>query len=110
MKNAAPLKFSLTPARDATASSHSRACPRCHSAVFNVSRRLSDLFLSLFIPLRRYRCISMKCSWEGTLREKKKQLPETVRIAPEPPTGQSARMFAHPARIGTVRAMQETRG
>ena len=51
MKNAAPLKFSLTPARDATASSHSRACPRCHSAVFNVSRRLSDLFLSLFIPV-----------------------------------------------------------
>ena len=99
MKNTGPLKLSLPPSH-AAVSSHGRACPRCHSAVFNVSRRLTDLFLSLFIPVRRYRCISMKCSWEGTLREKKNRLAETVRVAPERVPAQTVRTLAPPARIG----------
>jgi hypothetical protein len=37
--------------------------------VFNVSRRFVDLLISVFIPVRRYRCISMQCSWEGNLRD-----------------------------------------
>ena len=99
MKNNGPSKLSLPPSHAAVAS-HGRACPRCHSAVFSVSRRLTDLFLSLFIPLRRYRCISMKCSWEGTLREKKNRLADTVFVAPERVSAQSARSLSPPARIG----------
>jgi len=85
MKNNGLLNFSLMPTGNTAGktllASHNPACPRCSSAVFNVSRRLTDLFWSVFIPLRRYRCISMKCSWEGTLREKKSRLPEVVRVA-----------------------------
>lgn len=45
-------------------------CPRCRSPVFRVSRRLADLFISFFVSIRRYRCISMECSWEGNIRVK----------------------------------------
>jgi len=54
-------------------------CPRCKSPVFRVSRRLTDFLLSLFVPIRRYRCISMACSWEGNLREKQAPLPNIAR-------------------------------
>lgn len=47
-----------------------RCCPRCRSSLFRVTRRLPDLLVSFFVPLRRYRCISMQCSWEGNLRVK----------------------------------------
>jgi hypothetical protein len=107
MKNNGPLKLS-PPTRDAVAP-HGRACPRCHSAVFNVSRRLTDLILSLFTPVRRYRCISMKCSWEGTLREKKSRLAETVGVALERVPEQTGRTVAHPVRIRPAGVLQETR-
>jgi len=48
-----------------------RFCPRCNSAVFSVSRCFVDLLLSVFLPIRRYRCISMQCSWEGNLRDER---------------------------------------
>jgi len=55
-------------------SSCARCCPRCSSALFGVARRLPDLLLGLFIPLRRYRCISLQCSWEGNFRERRTRL------------------------------------
>jgi hypothetical protein len=57
-------------------------CPRCNAAVFRVSRRFIDLFVSLFVPVRRYRCISMECNWEGNLRMKRTSLPVSVRAKP----------------------------
>jgi hypothetical protein len=63
---------------DTESSACEHGCPHCKSSVFRVSRRFSDLFLSLFITLRRYRCISMKCNWEGNLREKRNFLPGYV--------------------------------
>ena len=63
---------------DAGSSACDHGCPRCKSSVFRVSRRFSDLFISLFITIRRYRCISMKCNWEGNLREKQNFLPGYV--------------------------------
>jgi hypothetical protein len=104
MKN--NVNHSLMPTGNTALSAHSRACPRCQSAVFNVSRRLTDLLLSVFVPLRRYRCISMKCSWEGTLREKKNRLVEPVRAVPGP---ERARVAA-PVRIRPVGMMQKIRG
>jgi hypothetical protein len=47
------------------------SCPRCKSSVFRVSRRFLDLLVSIFMPVRRYRCISMECPWEGNFREKR---------------------------------------
>jgi hypothetical protein len=107
MKNYGRWNLSLMSVGNTAVASHSRACPRCQSAVFSVSRRLSDLFVSLFIPLRRYRCISMKCSWEGTLRERKTRLPETLRAAPR--LG-SAPASAPPVRIRPVALTQKTSG
>jgi len=46
-----------------------RSCPRCSSALYGVARRLPESLFSLFVPLRRYRCISLQCSWEGNFRE-----------------------------------------
>ena len=47
-----------------------RMCPRCNAPVFRVSRRLVDVLISVFVPLRRYRCRSMNCGWEGNFRDK----------------------------------------
>ena len=55
-----------------------RCCPRCSSALFRVARRLPDLLLGLFIPLRRYRCISLQCSWEGNFRQRRAPLLNAV--------------------------------
>lgn len=43
-------------------------CPLCNSSTNRISRRFIDLLLSIFIPLRRYRCRAIRCSWEGNLR------------------------------------------
>ncbi len=82
MKTRAHLRFAQTPIRNTGAPSRNCVCPRCQSAVFSVSRHFIDLCLNLFIPLRRYRCISMKCNWEGTLREKQKRRADPVIAAP----------------------------
>ncbi len=45
------------------------ACPECQGATYRVHRRYIDLLGSLFNPVRRYRCISLACSWEGNLKK-----------------------------------------
>lgn len=46
-------------------------CPRCNSPLYRVPRRLFDRLLSLFVPVRRYRCSAREkdftCKWEGLL-------------------------------------------
>ena len=54
-------------------------CPRCQASVFRVSRRVVDMLLSVFMPVRRYRCISIECSWEGNLRARRTSLPDKIR-------------------------------
>lgn len=46
---------------------HAKRCPLCHSSMNRIPRRFVDLMLSLFIPVQRYRCRSMKCDWVGNL-------------------------------------------
>jgi hypothetical protein len=41
-------------------------CPRCGGAVERIRRRFIDRVLSLFRPVRRYRCENFLCHWEGT--------------------------------------------
>lgn len=49
-------------------SAHRHACPRCKGAVYRIPRRFVDLLLSVFVPVHRYRCDEMGCTWEGNLR------------------------------------------
>jgi hypothetical protein len=46
-------------------------CPRCKGAIIRIRRTPLDRFLSLFVPLRRYRCVAIGCGWEGSLRAKR---------------------------------------
>ena len=41
------------------------AYARCKGSVYRTLRRLVDLLMSIFIPIRRYRCHLTSCSWEG---------------------------------------------
>lgn len=68
----------VVPRAHSALSTCSRACPRCSSALFGVARRWPDRLLSLFVPLRRYRCISLQCSWEGNFREQRSVLQPQV--------------------------------
>lgn len=45
-------------------------CPRCTGDLERIPRRLLDFFKGLFMPLRRYRCLSMECCWVGNLSAK----------------------------------------
>ena len=51
-----------------SAASYGPNCPLCNSSTNRIPRRFIDLLLSIFIPLRRYRCRAMRCCWEGNLR------------------------------------------
>jgi len=64
----------VAPRGSAGLSASGLCCPCCKSSVFRVARRLPDLLISLFTPIRRYRCISMKCSWEGNFRQRRSVL------------------------------------
>lgn len=37
--------------------------------VLRVPRHFGDRVVGLFVPLRRYRCASALCGWEGLLRK-----------------------------------------
>ncbi len=45
------------------------ACPHCGKPLDRVRRRLIDRLVSLFAPVRRYRCRNFSCRWEGNLRK-----------------------------------------
>ncbi|MBS1138680.1 MAG: hypothetical protein H6R13_133 [Proteobacteria bacterium] len=45
----------------------SKRCPLCHGSMNRIPRRFVDLVTSIFSPVQRYRCRSMKCDWEGNL-------------------------------------------
>ncbi|HIC88411.1 MAG TPA: hypothetical protein EYP04_03285 [Anaerolineae bacterium] len=40
-------------------------CPRCGGRISRVHRHFTDRLLDLVIPVRRYRCRSSACRWEG---------------------------------------------
>jgi hypothetical protein len=46
-------------------------CPCCQNPLFRIRRRFVDLAISLFVQVRRYRCRSLNCGWEGNLRVKR---------------------------------------
>ena len=54
-------------------------CPVCNGTTYRIPRRFVNLLLSIFMPVRRYRCRAMSCSWEGNLREKGSNLLNTLK-------------------------------
>jgi hypothetical protein len=59
----------MTETLDPSAASDPVACPQCRGALVRIPRRFSERLVSLFTPLRRYRCPSHTCGWEGNLRQ-----------------------------------------
>lgn len=45
-----------------------RACPACSARTERVARLFLDRLLSIVVPVRRYRCTSAACAWEGVLK------------------------------------------
>ena len=43
------------------------SCPLCTVQLFRVPRSLGDRLVGLFMPVRRFRCASAVCGWEGLL-------------------------------------------
>lgn len=44
-----------------------RGCPQCCGPTARVARTLPDRVLSLWMPVKRYRCCAAHCNWEGLL-------------------------------------------
>jgi hypothetical protein len=49
-------------------------CPRCKGPAVRIPRRLTDLLLSMFVTVGRFRCASEDCGWEGKMRVKRHPL------------------------------------
>jgi hypothetical protein len=47
------------------------ACPRCGGRVERIRRVWSDRLISLVLPVRRYRCCTLMCGWQGRLRTRR---------------------------------------
>jgi hypothetical protein len=43
------------------------SCPMCGGPLRRIHRRFIDRVLSLFRPVRRYRCPQPTCRWEGNV-------------------------------------------
>lgn len=59
---------SNTCGRESTVGSE-HVCPVCGFSVIRIPRRKLDRFYSLFFPVRRYRCESFHCQWQGNIGE-----------------------------------------
>jgi hypothetical protein len=40
-------------------------CPHCGGELHRIHRRTIDRFVSLYVPVRRYRCKNRDCRWQG---------------------------------------------
>jgi hypothetical protein len=40
-------------------------CPRCDGNIHRVHRHAIDRLISLYVPVRRYRCANDECRWQG---------------------------------------------
>ena len=58
----------VAPAEERYAQYIVRSCPKCRSALQRVWRRPIDRFVSLFVPVHRFRCEKFVCQWAGNLR------------------------------------------
>lgn len=59
-------------------------CPRCQAVAYRVRRRWIDRLISLFRPVRRYRCQEFRCGWEGNIHVTDLKAARPTRAAPPP--------------------------
>ena len=50
-------------------SSHGHTCPRCDEPVAKIHRHWPDRLLSIVHSVRRYRCRSQTCAWQGLIAQ-----------------------------------------
>jgi hypothetical protein len=55
-------------------------CPLCQIPILRVRRELGDRLLSLVVPVRRYRCASMVCGWEGLVASRRSRKASTAEV------------------------------
>jgi hypothetical protein len=53
-------------------------CPHCGGNLMRIRRRPVDRLFSVFVPVRRFRCVDLRCIWEGNVRRSR----GTVSYAP----------------------------
>ena len=46
---------------------HAHACPQCAGPTVRVARRWWHRVLSWWMPVKRFRCRSFACGWDGVL-------------------------------------------
>lgn len=51
---------------------HELVCPRCKGPIYRTHRRLVDRVISVIVPVRRYRCFSVRCQWEGNIHQRRR--------------------------------------
>lgn len=68
-------KGNNTMSQDAISASENRfarytakSCPKCRSTLHRVWRRPVDRFISLLVPVHRFRCEHFMCQWTGNMR------------------------------------------
>jgi hypothetical protein len=62
------------------------ACPLCDTRVIRIPRRFIDRVISVVHSVRRYRCGSFTCNWEGNLPHKAlvPDRPDAMAADPQP--------------------------
>jgi len=63
----------------------SLTCPRCGGRIHRSHRHASDRLISLFVPVRRYRCTAKECRWHGRRVEAVGRQPHPVPAVEEQP-------------------------
>ena len=64
---AAPLVVANNRTTGGSRATHSLVCPKCHGRFVRMHRRFGDRVLSMFKPVRRYRCTNHLCRHEAIL-------------------------------------------
>jgi hypothetical protein len=71
-------------------------CPSCNGSLMRAWRRPVDRFITQFVPMHRYRCVSSSCRWEGNFRTWRD--PDTARLARSHTAASAGIDLAHVAR------------
>jgi hypothetical protein len=68
----------------------SLTCPRCGGRIHRSHRHATDRLISLFVPVRRYRCATKECRWHGLRIEGVGRQPHPLAAPEEQPPQHAA--------------------
>lgn len=55
-------------------------CPKCGGNIHRKHRTTADRFISLSVPVRRYRCVNSECRWQGLRVTSRHGVPQPVSV------------------------------